>query len=304
MIKTHTHPQRVFKWKYLCFQWHRKASFTKRYLSSLHSDTISFLMFKLCVRVYMTVSVCVTGSWCKNNFSLKAIVKNVWKLAVLGTSQLYDPSCTGCWLLVGLRNLKLTDYSFLGCKAWETLCPSAAELGQRMWTGGIGEESWHCPCPGSLSSGTKREFVSRAANTASFTGSKFIQPHRPPGIPSPQGPASHLRQGVSVRSGQLSYPMWWAFRSPVRIGNGSLLSVEKQHPSPVTPCAPCSHPHLKGTQEHNTSWDVCRLGWGKDSGWPGYCVQIARGHLLFILFPSLVSFHLVLKGLPFQSWPP
>ena len=76
------------------------------------------------------------------------------------------------------------------------------------------------PLSGRYPSGTKREFVSRAANPASFTGTKFIQPPLACRHPlSACGPASHFYKGLVSDLGSSPCLMRWAFRSPVRIGN-------------------------------------------------------------------------------------
>ena len=177
-----------------------------------------------------------------------------------------------------------------------------AELGQRMWTG-WSEESWHCPClggtiqeqRGSLSQGLPTPPHSQALNSFSL--------HRPTGIPSAQGPASRFDKGLVSDLGSSPYPMWWAFRSPVRIGNGVTLVSWKTTSSPSHPVRSLLPPPPSRESRNTTYLETC-VGRGKGL-WLAWL--LCAGHQrssLFILFPSLVSFHLTLKGLPFQSRQP
>ena len=94
-----------------------------------------FLMCKLCMRVYMTMSVCVTGSWFKIYFSLKATVKNVWKLLSWAPLSSMTPAvqAAGC---LWVSKTQINWLFFLGFKAWETLCLSA----QLSWARECGQD--------------------------------------------------------------------------------------------------------------------------------------------------------------------
>lgn len=132
-----------------------------------------------------------------------------------------------------------------------------AELGQRMWTG-WSEESWHCPClggttqeqRGSLSQGLPTPPHSQALNSFSL--------HRPTGIPSPQGPASHFDKGLVSDLGSSPYPMWWAFRSPVRIGNGVTLVSWKTTSFPSHPVRSLFPPPPSREPRNTTHLETCR----------------------------------------------
>ena len=76
------------------------------------------------------------------------------------------------------------------------------------------------------------------------------------------------------------------------------MSVEKQHPSPVTQCAPCSHPHPQGNP--GTQRVLRReSAVGKCAGWPGYCVQVLEVISLHPLSPTaLLSSYFGRAALP------
>lgn len=139
------------------------------------------------------------------------------------------------------------------------------------------------PLSGRYSSRTKRGFVSRAANPTSFTGTKFIQPPLACRHPLwPCGPASHFYKGLVSDLGSSPYLMWWAFRSPVRIGNEvSSVGWKKKIPPPQPRVLPAPIPPRN---KHILRWaSVVRKG----VGWPSCYVQVPWGHhpisLLFTL---------------------
>lgn len=76
------------------------------------------------------------------------------------------------------------------------------------------------------------------------------------------------------------------------------MSVEKQHPSPVTLCAPCSHSHPQGNP--GTQCILRReSAVGKGAGWPGYCMQVLEVISLHPLSPTaLLSSYFGRAALP------
>lgn len=148
------------------------------------------------------------------------------------------------------------------------------------------------PLSGRYSSRTKRGFVSRAANPTSFTGTKFIQPPLACRHPLwPCGPASHFYKGLVSDLGSSPYLMWWAFRSPVRIGNevSSVGWKKKSLPhNPVCSLLP-SHP------ETNIYWDEHQLWERALAGLAAMCksLEVITPSPYFLLWENHLS-----------SWPP
>ena len=144
------------------------------------------------------------------------------------------------------------------------------------------------------SSGTKREFVSRDANPTSFTGSKFIQAPLARRRPLAPGACQPLRQGVSVRSGQLSLPDVMGIQVACENRKRSSSCQLKNNILPPSPhVLPAPTPTLKGTQETNVSGDV-RPSWERAlTSWPGHCVQVPGARPSPFSFPHRSPYFLL-----------
>lgn len=158
------------------------------------------------------------------------------------------------------------------------------------------------PLSGRSRSGTKTEFVSRAANPASFTGTKFIQPPPPAGVPSRPRGLPALLQGVSVRSGQLSLPDVTGIQVACENRKRSRSCQLKTTSFPHSPMCSQLHPHLQGDPGGRQILDG-RPSWERALAGQLLCAR-PKVIPLPLSFPRPVSSPLPLKELPFQRRSP